>query len=81
MKTYDEEHSGIFPAQWRANEVLAKTFCDGTRDDFKSILSKSMRRVDGKPLDVNLLLSCLQETLDFEQWLEKRFANDLVRSF
>jgi len=27
-------------------------------------------------VDVNLLLSCLQETMDFEQSLEKRFASD-----
>lgn len=74
LKTYDEEHAAIFPVQWRVNEILANAFCEGTRDDFKGILSRSMRRADGLTLDVNLLLSCLQETMDFEQGLERRFA-------
>ncbi|KAI9866515.1 MAG: Vacuolar protein sorting-associated protein 53 [Trichoglossum hirsutum] len=76
LKTYDEEHAAIFPSSWRVNEMLANTFCEGTRDDFRGILTRSMRRSDGQTLDVNLLLSCLQETLDFEQSLERRFAND-----
>lgn len=76
LKTYEEEHAGIFPVQWRVNEVLANSFCEGTRDDFKGILERSMRRPDGAKIDVNLLLNCLQETMDFEQSLERRFAND-----
>lgn len=75
MKTHEEEHAAIFPPYWKANEVLATAFCDGTRDDFKGILERSMRRTEGPKLDVNLLLSCLQETLDFEQSLEKRFSD------
>jgi hypothetical protein len=80
LKTHEDEHGGIFPAHWRVNEVLAGAFCDGTRDDFKGILERSMRRTDGGKIDVNLLLSCLQETLDFEQSLERRFASDPRRS-
>ena len=74
MKTYDEEHAAIFPAFWRVNEVLANAFCEGTRDDFKGILSRFNKKVDGQTLDVNLLLSCLQETLDFEHSLERKFS-------
>lgn len=73
MKTYDEEHAAIFPMAWRVNEVLANAFCEGTREDFKGILSRSVR--SGQAIDVNLLLSCLQETLDFEHALDRRFAN------
>lgn len=76
LKTHEEEHAAIFPPQWRVNETLAMAFCDGTRDDFKGILEKSMRRTDGNKFDVNLLLSCLQETMDFEQSLERRFASE-----
>lgn len=76
LKTYEDEHAGIFPYNWRVNEVLANSFCEGTRDDFKGILERSMRRSDGGRVDVNLLLNCLQETMDFEQSLEKRFASD-----
>ena len=77
LRTYDIEHASIFPPHWRVNERLADTFCEGTREDYKGILQRSMRRNDGQPLDVNLLLSCLQETLDFEHSLEKRFALDV----
>lgn len=76
MKTHEDEHAVIFPPHWHVNELLATAFCDGTRDDFKGILERSMRRGEGNKVDVNLLLSCLQETLDFEQALEKRFSNE-----
>lgn len=76
MKTYDVEHASIFPAYWRVNEMLANSYCEGTREDFKGILQRSMRRGDGQTLDVDLLLSCLQETLNFEHSLERRFSNE-----
>ena len=76
LKTYEEEHASIFPAGWRVNETLANVFCEGTRDDYKGILERSMRKTEGQNLDVALLLNCLQETMDFEHQLEKRFAND-----
>lgn len=72
LKIYDEENAAIFPASWRVNEILANVFCEGTRDDYKGILARSMR--SGQAIDVNLLLSCLQETLEFEHSLERRFA-------
>ena len=75
LKTYDDEHAALFPPYWRVNELLANAFCEGTREDFKGILQRSARRVDGQTLDVDLLLSCLQETLDFEHGLERRFTN------
>jgi hypothetical protein len=81
MKTYDVEHASIFPAYWHVNEMLANSFCEGTREDFKSILQKSVRRGDGPTLDVDLLLSCLQETLNFEQSLERRFASEVRMAF
>ena len=75
LKTYDDEHAAIFPPSWRVNELLANAFCESTREDFKGILQRSIRKADGQTLDVDLLLSCLQETLDFEHSLEKRFTN------
>ncbi|RMZ81211.1 hypothetical protein DV737_g2628, partial [Chaetothyriales sp. CBS 132003] len=71
LKVYDDEHAAIFPQHWHVNEVLANAFAEGTRDDYQAILSRSTRA--GQTLDVKLLLSCLQQTLDFEQGLEKRF--------
>ncbi|KAK4698154.1 vacuolar protein sorting-associated protein 53, partial [Lecanoromycetidae sp. Uapishka_2] len=75
LKTYDDEHAAMFPSSWRVNELLANAFCESTREDFKGILQRSIRRADGQTLDVDLLLSCLQETLDFEHGLERRFTN------
>lgn len=75
LKTYDDEHAALFPPYWRVNELLANAFCEGTREDFKGILQRSARRSDGQTLDVDLLLSCLQETLEFEHGLERRFTN------
>ncbi|KAF9633557.1 hypothetical protein BFW01_g4451 [Lasiodiplodia theobromae] len=75
LKTYDSEHAVLFPPHWRVNEMLANAFCEGTRDDFKGILQRTMRQ-KGQSLDVDLLLSCLQETLDFENGLERRFSNE-----
>lgn len=75
LKTYDQEHASIFPPYWRVGEQLATAFCEGTRDDYKNILQRSMRG-DGKALDVNLLLSCLQETLNFEHSIEKHFIGE-----
>lgn len=77
LKTYDDDHAVLFPAYWKVDEILANSFCEGTRDDFKGMLSKSMRQIDGQSLDVDLLLSCLQQTLDFEQYLEQRFTSDV----
>ncbi|EMC95291.1 hypothetical protein BAUCODRAFT_140466 [Baudoinia panamericana UAMH 10762] len=80
LKSYDAEHAILFPPHWRVNEMLANAFCETTREDYKGILQRSMRRTDGQPPDVNLLLSCLQETLDFEHTLERRFAAGESRS-
>ncbi|GAB7364457.1 hypothetical protein MBLNU230_g4997t1 [Neophaeotheca triangularis] len=74
LKTFETEHAGVFPRDWRVDEQLANAFCEGTREDYKGILQRSMRGQDGKAPDVGLLLGCLQETLDFEHALERRFA-------
>ena len=80
LQTYDSQHAAIFPAHWRVNEMLANSFCQSTREDFKGILQRSSKREDGQSLDVGLLLSCLQETLEFEHGLERRLGQDIRRS-
>ena len=79
LQAYDQQHAAIFPSYWRVHEMLANAFCQSTREDFRGILQRSSKREDGQSLDVGLLLSCLQETLDFEHGLERRFARDSVR--
>lgn len=80
LKAYDDEHAAMFPPSWRVNELLANAFCESTREDFRAILQRSIRRTDGQTLDVDLLLSCLQETLDFERSLERRFTSTVCVS-
>ena len=74
LKTYDNEHQFLFPSAWKVEETLSNAFCEGTREDFKAILTRSTQRLDGTSIDVELLLNCLQETLDFEHSLEKKFS-------
>ena len=74
MKVYDEEHDAIFPKHWKVGEILTHVFAEGTREDYKGILSRSTR--GGQTLDVKLLLSCLQQTLDFEHGLERKFSSN-----
>ncbi len=73
LKVYDDEHAAIFPSHWRVNEIMTNVYAEGTRDDFKGVLSRTTR--SGQTLDVKLLLSCLQQTLEFEHGLERRFNN------
>lgn len=80
LKTYDVEHVQVFPASWKVNEQLANAFCESTRDDFKGILHRTARQGEGRNMDVDLLLSSLQETLDFEHGLEKRFMPGVSQS-
>ena len=57
--------------------MLANAFCEGTRDDFRLILQRASRRSGGQALDANLLLDYMQETLEFEQNLEKRINSNV----
>ena len=46
------------------------------REDYRGILARS-----GKGLDVKLLLSALQQSLEFEYYLEKRFSQTVISGF
>lgn len=75
LKTFDAEHNHIFPPSWRVSETLCSSFCDDTKGSFRTILARVMRPADEKPPDVDLLVSCLQETLEFEQFLDNRTSH------
>ncbi|KAI5287390.1 Vacuolar protein sorting-associated protein 53, partial [Ascosphaera aggregata] len=79
LKAYDEEHASIFPSSWKVNSILTNVFCEGTRDEFKGILARSTKS-GGQSLDVSQLLSYLQETLDFEQFLDRKLVSPSRRS-
>ncbi|CAG8747173.1 18601_t:CDS:2, partial [Acaulospora morrowiae] len=61
LKSYDEEHDSIFPADWRVSEILCIKFCEITRENLSNTLSKTENE-----LDVKTLLKNLQLTIEFE---------------
>ncbi|KAK9240614.1 Vps53-like protein [Lipomyces kononenkoae] len=70
LKTLEPQIDKLFPQHWKVAESLCRSFCEITRDDYKVILSRS-----GKTLNVDLLLKALNETMEFEQFLERRFSS------
>lgn len=75
LKTHKDTNQRYFSTSWAITEELCKGFCNTTREDIKTLLAQS-----GKSTDVQLLLKALQESLDFEQYLEKRFASESRQS-
>lgn len=75
LKTHMETNVKYFAPSWPTTQELCRAFCTTTRDDIKVLLSQS-----GKSTDVQLLLKALQETLEFEQYLEKRFVTESTKT-
>ncbi|KAK7205852.1 putative GARP complex subunit Vps53 [Myxozyma melibiosi] len=69
LKSLEPQIHQIFPPHWLVAEALCRSFCEITREDYKVHLSQS-----GRSLNVDLLLQALEETMEFEQFLEKRFS-------
>lgn len=71
-KTYDDEHATIFPESWKVLGHLMKSSCDSTREDLATVLARA------RP-DIKVLLQALQESLDFEKYLNERAVDGLAR--
>jgi hypothetical protein len=69
LKRHNEEYSRYFSANWNVVEALCNSFCMTTREDISVLLKQA-----GRGINVQLLLQALEETLEFEAFLEKRFA-------
>ncbi|RKP09116.1 Vps53-like protein [Thamnocephalis sphaerospora] len=69
LKTVEEEHGDIFPADWIIGTHLAHRFCEVTREDMKAVLSREAAS------DVPTMLKVLQLTLEFEQQLDRKFSD------
>lgn len=70
LKQHVDNNAKYFQSSWHMAENLTNAFCNTTRDDIRTLLAK-----EGRQIDVQLLLKALQETLEFEQYLEKRFGS------
>lgn len=69
LKRHQDEMSRYFAPSWKMEEHLCKAFCETTKEDIQTLLSQ-------KNIDVELLLGALQDTMEFEQYLLKRFGKD-----
>lgn len=70
LNEHDNERAKYFAPSYNIDVALCKGFCTTTRSDVSSILQGL-----GKSVDVKLLLDALNETLTFEQTLDKRFKS------
>jgi hypothetical protein len=70
LKSHEQQFHLFLPESWKVEEELSKRFCEHTRDSIKQVLAGS-----GKDTNVDLLLNSLQQTLDFEKFLNNRFRS------
>ncbi|CCH40857.1 hypothetical protein BN7_391 [Wickerhamomyces ciferrii] len=68
LKIYEQNYQLFFPDSWKVEEQLTLRFCEHTKDSIKQVLATS-----GKDTNVDLMLSSLQETLEFEKFLNAKF--------
>lgn len=71
LKRHSDTLARYFDPEWKVAEALAKEFCVATREDVNALLSQ-----EGAKVDVFLLLKTLEEALEFEQYLQKRFPHE-----
>ena len=69
LQTDENETGRVFPAEWRAGWHLCAKFAEITRDDMTVLLSRA-----GSKLTVKQLLSTLEETMEFESSIGKKYA-------
>ncbi|KAI8990308.1 vacuolar protein sorting-associated protein 53 [Pilobolus umbonatus] len=66
LKSCDEEHANIFPAEWAVSGRICERFCDFTRSDLEQVMKNNTPDVKG-------LLKALQLTIEFEGQLSKKY--------
>lgn len=71
---FESKFGKVFPLDWDVSERITVQFCDITRVQLSSIMSK--RRPE---IDVKLLLFAINKTSAFEQLLSKRFEGITLR--
>ncbi|KAK9449720.1 Vps53-like protein [Limtongia smithiae] len=69
LKTLDPQIRQLFLPEWNVAEALCRQFCEITRDDYKLYLAQK-----NKALNMDLLLRAVDETMEFEQYLERMFS-------
>ncbi|OSD06968.1 hypothetical protein PYCCODRAFT_1431153 [Trametes coccinea BRFM310] len=72
LQTHETEQGRVFPAEWKVGWFLTAKFIEITRDDMTALLSKA-----GSKLTVKQLLDTLQETMEFEASITRKFGVSL----
>ncbi|KAI0645796.1 Vps53-like protein [Trametes meyenii] len=72
LHTHETEQGRVFPAEWKVGWFLTAKFIEITRDDMTVLLSKA-----GSKLVVKQLLDTLQETMEFETSVTRKFSTSL----
>ncbi|KAI9067270.1 hypothetical protein FKP32DRAFT_1673066 [Trametes sanguinea] len=72
LQTHETEQGRVFPAEWKVGWSLTAKFIEITRDDMTALLSKA-----GSKLTVKQLLDTLQETMEFEASITRKFGVSL----
>ncbi|KAJ8494966.1 hypothetical protein ONZ51_g1987 [Trametes cubensis] len=72
LQTHETEQGRVFPADWKVGWFLTAKFIEITRDDMTALLSKA-----GSKLTVKQLLDTLQETMEFEASITRKFGTSL----
>ncbi|KAI0084909.1 Vps53-like protein [Irpex rosettiformis] len=72
LQTHETETGRVFPGDWQVGWYLTAKFVEITRDDLTVLLSKA-----GSNLTIKQLLESLQEVLEFESSMVKKYATPL----
>lgn len=72
LTSHDNEIGNVFPVEWQVDRHLFAKFLAITRDDLSILLSKA-----GQSLTLKLLLETLQQTIEFESLMAKKWATSL----
>ncbi|KAM3160699.1 VPS53-like protein [Lachancea thermotolerans] len=73
LNNFNAEFSRFFPKSWNLSLELTKGFYDTTASDLKVLLERELR--DHPSID--LFMSSLQTTLEFEKYIDVKFSNRL----
>ncbi|CAI2387225.1 unnamed protein product [Moneuplotes crassus] len=70
LKDYSNRFESIFPDEWNLKPMLAYEFCKTTKLHLDQILSNSH-----SDIDITVMIKILRKTLEFENYLHKRFLS------
>ncbi|KAI5123978.1 hypothetical protein M0805_006390 [Coniferiporia weirii] len=77
LQTHDSEKARVFPPEWQVGQHMCSKFIDFTREDFSILLEKA-----GGSLTNSTLMQSLQQALDFESFIGKKYGmalSDLLK--